>query len=53
MNGVDQTIFAAPDFSNDSGQVKISPIKGQMKERIEIFSFATLPSPNTKKKHPK
>ena len=52
-NGVDRTIFAAPDFSDDSGQVKISPIKGQMNQKIEIFSFVTLPSPNTKKEHPK
>ena len=27
--------------------------KSQMNQKIEIFSFATLPSPNTKKKHPK
>ena len=26
-NGVDRTIFAAPDFRDDSGKVKISPIK--------------------------
>ena len=31
----------------------ISPIKGQMNQKIEIFSFVALPSPNTKKKHPK
>ena len=28
-------------------------ITGQMNQKIEIFSFVTLPSPNTKKKHPK
>ena len=28
-------------------------IKGQMNQKIEIFSFVVLPSPNTKKKHPK
>ena len=27
--------------------------KGQMNQKIEIFSFVTLPSPNTKKNHPK
>ena len=27
--------------------------KGQMNQKIEIFSFVALPSPNTKKKHPK
>ena len=26
-NGVDRTIIAAPDFSDDSGLVKIGPIK--------------------------
>ena len=26
-NGVDRTIFAAPDFSDDPGKLKISPIK--------------------------
>ena len=26
-NGVDRTIFAAPDFSDDSSYVKISPVK--------------------------
>ena len=28
-------------------------LKGQMNEKIDIFSFVALPSPNTKKKHPK
>ena len=28
-------------------------IKGQMNQKIEIFSFVVLPSRNTKKKHPK
>ena len=28
-------------------------IKGQMNQKIEIFSFAALPSSNTKKNHPK
>ena len=27
--------------------------KGQMNQKIEIFFFVTLPSPNTKKNHPK
>ena len=27
--------------------------KGQMNQKIEIFSFVALPSPNTKKNHPK
>ena len=30
-----------------------NPLKGQTNQKIEIFSFVTLPSPNTKKKHPK
>ena len=28
-------------------------LKGQMNQNIDIFSFVALPSPNTKKKHPK
>ena len=28
-------------------------LKGQMNQKIEIFSFVALPSPNTKKNHPK
>ena len=28
-------------------------LKGQMNQKIEIFSFVPLPSPNTKKNHPK
>ena len=28
-------------------------LKGHMNQKIEIFCFVTLPSPNTKKKHPK
>ena len=28
-------------------------VKGQMNQKIEIFSFVALPSPNTKKNHPK
>ena len=28
-------------------------VKGQMNQKIEIFSFIALPSPNTKKNHPK
>ena len=28
-------------------------LKGQMNQKIEIFSFVALPSPNTKNKHPK
>ena len=28
-------------------------IKGQMNQKIEIFSFVVLSSPNAKKKHPK
>ena len=28
-------------------------IKGQMSQKIDIFSFVALPSPNTKKNHPK
>ena len=28
-------------------------IKGQMNQKIDIFSFVALTSPNTKKKHPK
>ena len=28
-------------------------VKGQMNQKIEVFSFVTLPSPNTKKNHPK
>ena len=27
--------------------------KGQMNQKIDIFSFVALPSPNTKKNHPK
>ena len=34
-------------------QSTVSTIKGQMNQKIEIFSFAALPSPNTKKNHPK
>ena len=30
-----------------------NPLKGQTNQKIEIFSFVTLPSPNTKEKHPK
>ena len=29
------------------------PIKGQMNQKIDIFSFVALPSPNAKKNHPK
>ena len=28
-------------------------LKGQMNQKIDIFSFVALPSPNTKKNHPK
>ena len=28
-------------------------LKGQMNQKIDIFSFIALPSPNTKKNHPK
>ena len=28
-------------------------LKGQMNQKIEIISFVALPSPNTKKNHPK
>ena len=28
-------------------------IKGQMNQKIDIFSFVAFPSPNTKKNHPK
>ena len=28
-------------------------IKGQMNQKIDILSFVALPSPNTKKNHPK
>ena len=28
-------------------------LKGQMNQKMEIFSFVALPSPNTKKDHPK
>ena len=28
-------------------------VKGQMNQKIDIFSFVALPSPNTKKNHPK
>ena len=27
-------------------------VKGQMNQKIEIFSFVALPSPNAKKNHP-
>ena len=30
-----------------------SHLKGQMNQKIDIFSFVALPSPNTKKNHPK
>ena len=29
------------------------PLKGQINQKIDIFSFVALPSPNTKKNHPK
>ena len=28
-------------------------LKGQINQKVDIFSFVALPSPNTKKKHPK
>ena len=31
----------------------IHDVKGQMNQKIDIFSFVALPSPNTKKNHPK
>ena len=31
----------------------LNAFKGQMNQKIEIFSFVALPSPNTKKNHPK
>ena len=32
---------------------KLGAVKGQMNQKIEIFSFVALPTPNTKKNHPK
>ena len=34
-------------------QQQRNTLKGQMNQKIEIFSFVALPSPNTKKSHPK
>ena len=31
----------------------LEAIKGQMNKKIDIFSFVALPSPNTKKNHPR
>ena len=31
----------------------IHDVKGQVNQKIDIFSFVALPSPNTKKNHPK
>ena len=31
----------------------LKSLKGQMNQKIDIFSFVALPSPNTKKNHPK
>ena len=42
-------IFIAKSGSNCWEMV----IKGQMNQKIDIFSLVALPSPNTKKNHPK
>ena len=64
-----EPLFSWPPFSSSMGPVDPSvenpgkntavgtnsrcSLKGQMNLKIEIFSFVTLPSPNTKKNHPK
>ena len=39
--------------SNSYAEKKTLRLKGQMNPKIDIFSVVALPSPNTKKKHPK
>ena len=38
-SGVDRTIFAAQDFSDNSGQVKISPIKWTILATVQSLSM--------------
>ena len=58
-------LFCAHYFQARATQAKICPnksssdcyscwmLKGQMNQKIDIFSFVALPSPNTKNNHPK
>ena len=47
------TVCFLPGERNPYSFSIFNPLKGQTNQKIEIFSFVTLPSPNTKKKHPK
>ena len=38
---------------NKSSGIDYFELKGQMNQKIDIFSLVALPSPNTKKNHPK
>ena len=47
------TVCFLPGERNPYSFSIFNSLKGQTNQKIEIFSFVTLPSPNTKKKHPK
>ena len=54
VRDITRSLLVLPASIDISGGAQsIRDLKGQMNQKVEIFSFVALPSPNAKKNYPK